>query len=41
MSFLKDMSRRYYGICPKCREDKFIGHGPLCIDCYLTPTNHE
>jgi hypothetical protein len=27
-------SRRYHGICPKCGEDKFIGHGPLCWDCY-------
>jgi hypothetical protein len=25
------------GTCPKCREWKFIGHGPLCIDCYATP----
>ena len=20
--------------CPKCGEDKFIGHGPLCVDCF-------
>lgn len=24
----------YVGICPKCRDCKFIGHGPLCGDCY-------
>ena len=29
-----DWSRMYYGICPKCHEDKFIGHGPLCVDCF-------
>lgn len=22
------------GICPRCRKCKFIGHGPLCGDCY-------
>jgi hypothetical protein len=22
------------GACPACGEDKFIGHGPVCIDCY-------
>lgn len=24
-----------HGTCPKCGERKFIGHGPLCSDCYL------
>lgn len=28
-------SRMHFGICPKCGLDKFIGHGPLCADCYL------
>jgi hypothetical protein len=23
-----------HGTCPKCGEFKFIGHGPLCIDCF-------
>lgn len=23
----------YEGACPSCHEVKFIGHGPLCIDC--------
>jgi hypothetical protein len=32
-----DWSRMYHGICPKCGEDKFIGHGPLCVDCYRAP----
>ena len=21
------------GTCPKCGEHRFIGHGPLCLDC--------
>lgn len=21
--------------CPKCRERKFIGHGPLCMECAM------
>ena len=33
-----DWTRMHFGICPKCCEDKFIGHGPLCVDCYTTPT---
>ena len=24
----------YTGICPQCGICKFIGHGPLCGDCY-------
>lgn len=24
-----------YGTCPKCFLWRFIGHGPLCEDCYL------
>jgi hypothetical protein len=24
----------YTGICPRCGVCKFIGHGPLCGDCY-------
>lgn len=23
------------GLCPACHKCKFIGHGPLCVDCYL------
>ena len=23
------------GLCHGCNEIKFIGHGPLCSDCYL------
>ena len=26
-----------YGTCPKCGEYRFIGHGPLCLDCFITP----
>lgn len=26
----------YEGNCPSCHEWKFIGHGPLCTDCYAT-----
>jgi hypothetical protein len=28
-------NRMHEGICPRCRDWKFIGHGPLCVDCYL------
>ena len=35
-----DWSRMYVGECPKCRKTKFIGHGPLCIDCHLDPAQH-
>ena len=27
-------SLSYVGVCPGCRKCKFIGHGPLCGDCY-------
>lgn len=26
------------GICPRCREWKFIGHGPLCASCFVEAT---
>jgi hypothetical protein len=29
------------GICPKCNERKFIGHGPLCGDCYAAAAPTE
>jgi hypothetical protein len=29
-----DLTRLNHGVCPRCREDKFIGHGPLCPDCF-------
>jgi hypothetical protein len=32
-----DWLRAPFGICPQCGEDKFIGHGPLCGDCYSKP----
>lgn len=32
---LTDLANLYHGTCPKCGEWKFIGHGPLCSDCYL------
>lgn len=35
---LPDWNRLYHGICPKCKEDKFIGHGPLCLDCFSKAT---
>lgn len=25
------------GVCPRCKECKFIGHGPLCVDCFTQP----
>ena len=25
-----------YGTCPSCEDFKFIGHGPLCGDCFVT-----
>jgi hypothetical protein len=28
----------YSGVCPKCDEEKTIGHGPLCPDCYEVPS---
>lgn len=31
----------YVGICPRCHEEKFIGHGPLCVDCYLNSAAEE
>ena len=31
----REWLRRHYGDCPKCGFHKFIGHGPLCTDCYL------
>lgn len=34
---MTDWLRAYFGICPQCGEDKFIGHGPLCGDCYSKP----
>lgn len=27
----------YCGPCPSCGVCKFIGHGPLCADCYAAP----
>ncbi len=32
-----DPSQMNHGTCPKCHEWKFIGHGPLCIDCFTNP----
>lgn len=29
------------GVCPGCGEVKFIGHGPLCTDCYLRSSPGE
>lgn len=29
------------GICPKCRRCKFIGHGPLCVDCLTAATTTD
>lgn len=23
-----------HGVCPRCRKHTFIGHGPLCSECY-------
>jgi hypothetical protein len=31
------IARMNYGECPTCRTVKFIGHGPLCSDCYSDP----
>jgi hypothetical protein len=28
----------YSNVCPKCDEEKIIGHGPLCPDCYEDPS---
>lgn len=29
----------YTGVCPGCGVCKFIGHGPLCWDCYTRVTS--
>lgn len=29
------------GICPNCKEHKFIGHGPLCLQYALDNGIHE
>lgn len=36
-----DWTRMHHGICPKCAEDKFIGHGPLCGDCYASAAGRD
>lgn len=32
-----NVGRMYHATCPKCHEFKFIGHGPLCLDCFNNP----
>lgn len=37
-TFAEQMMAKNYGICPRCGEHKFIGHGPLCSDCFVAPS---
>jgi ribosomal protein L32 len=31
----------HWRTCPKCGEHKFIGHGPLCLECFLAVSEEE
>jgi hypothetical protein len=35
--FRRDWEQLYSGICPGCRTYRFLGHGPLCNDCFTNP----
>jgi hypothetical protein len=36
-----DFVRMHHGVCPSCHEVKFIGHGPLCLDCLDAVANPD
>lgn len=36
-----DWITMHHGTCPGCKEHKFIGHGPLCVECYIAETRRR
>jgi hypothetical protein len=36
-SWVMSLMTQLEGMCPECEEFKFLGHGPLCGDCYVKP----